>query len=316
MAIAMALPNVAWCQISSVVNDESSSDYTLRVTANLVQLNAVVMDRHKALVSGLSKDNFHIYEDNILQQIKHFSHEDAPVTVGLVIDNSGSMGPKRADLIAAALSFAHSSNPLDQIFVLNFNEHVSYGLPKGVPFTDRPDQLQLALSTIQTIGETALYDAIASALDHLKQSTCDKKVLIVISDGGDNASTHSLAQILDRSRDSSAIIYTIGIFDDQDGDQNPGPLKKLANQTGGEAFFPQSSRDITSICEGIARDIRNQYTLAYIPSISQRVGGYRRVEVKASSPDHGKLSVRTRTGYSVHAENLQTTRMVGHESHP
>jgi VWFA-related protein len=274
------------------------------------------MDQHKVLVAGLNKDNFHIYEDHVLQTIKHFSHEDVPVTVGLVIDNSGSMGPKRADLISAALSFAQSSNPRDQIFVVNFNEHVTYGLPANIPFTDRRDQLQLALSTIQTIGETALYDAIAAALDHLKQSTCDKKVLIVIGDGGDNASRISLAQVLDRSRNSSAMIYTIGIFDEQDSDQNPGVLKRFARETGGEAFLPQSSKEVASICQDIARDIRNQYTLAYVPSVPLRTGGYRSVEVKASSPGHGRLSVRTRTGYSVPVSQSQTSRTAGHASQP
>jgi VWFA-related protein len=263
----------------------------------MVILSATVLDRHNALVSGLEKDNFQVYENHVLQQIKDFGHEDVPVAVGLVIDNSGSMGQKRADVIAAALSFAQSSNPRDQMFVVNFNEHVSYGLPPNMPFTDRRDQLQLALSTITTVGETALYDAIATALDHLKQSNYDKKVLILISDGGDNASEHSLAQVIEMAKHSAAIIYAIGIFDEQDGDQNPGVLKRFAKETGGEAFFPESSKEIPSICEGIARDIRNQYTLAYVPIISDQDGGYRIVEVRVSAPGHGRLSVRTRAGY-------------------
>jgi VWFA-related protein len=292
-----------------------SSDYTLRVNANLVVLSATVVDRHNALVSGLGKDDFQVYEDRVLQPIRHFSHEDVPVTVGLVIDNSASMASKRADVIAAALSFARSSNPLDQIFVVNFNEHVTYGLPPKVAFTDRRDQLQQALSAIHTIGKTALYDAIALALDHLKQGKCDKKVLIVISDGDDNASTHSLAQVIEKAKASNAIIYAIGIFDEQDGDQNPGVLKRFAKETGGEAFFPESSQEIASICEGIARDIRNQYTLAYIPAIPKLDGGYRTVEVRASSPGHGRMSVRTRTGYSVpSAPALPPSERVGHDT--
>ncbi|MGD0548320.1 MAG: VWA domain-containing protein, partial [Terracidiphilus sp.] len=167
-----------------------------------------------------------------------------------------------------------------------------------------------------TIGETALYDAIATALDHLKQGKCDKKVLIVISDGGDNASQHSLAQVIEMAKASAAIIYAIGIFDERDGDQNPGVLKRFAKETGGETFFPESSQEIESICEGIARDIRNQYTLAYVPTNTALDGGYRIVEVKASSPGHGHLSVRTRTGYSVpSALPSQALRSVGHDSH-
>jgi VWFA-related protein len=296
----MAFSVASWSQIVSTPSQNHTSDaYTLKVNANLVILSATVVDRHNALVSGLDKNNFQIYEDHVLQQIKDFSHEDLPVTVGLVIDNSGSMASKRTDVIAAALSFSHSSNSRDQMFVVNFNENVSYGLPTGIPFTDRPDQLQLGLSNITAIGETALYDAIAVALDHLKQGSCDKKVLIVISDGGDNASKHNLAQVIEMARHSGAIIYAIGIFDEQDGEQKPDVLKRFAKETGGEAFFPQSSKELSLICEGIARDIRNQYTLAYVPKILKQDGGYRVIDVKVSSTGRGRLSARTRAGYFV-----------------
>jgi VWFA-related protein len=315
-AASISLPGVGSSQDSSSSQNRSSDNYTIRVNTNLVILSATVLDHHNALVSGLEKDDFQVYENHVLQQIKDFSHEDVPVAVGLVIDNSGSMGQKRADVIAAALSFAHSSNPRDQMFVVNFNEQVSYGLPPGIPFTDRQDQLQLALSAIKTIGETALYDAIATALDHLKQSQCDKKVLILISDGGDNASKRSLAQAIEMAKHSAAIIYAIGIFDEQDGDQNPGVLKRFAKETGGEAFFPESSKETSSICEGIARDIRNQYTLAYVPVISQQDGGYRVVDVRVSAPRHGHLSVRTRAGYFLpSAQPSSGLGTIGHDNH-
>jgi Ca-activated chloride channel homolog len=300
LAILTAFPGAVWSQaVSSPLQNYSSDGYTLKVNANLVILSATVVDRHNALVSGLDKNDFQIYEDHTLQIIKDFSHEDLPVTVGLVIDNSGSMASKRSDVIAAAMLFARSSNPQDQMFVVNFNEHVSYGLPAGIPFTDRPDQLQLELSDIQAIGQTALYDAIATALDHLQQGSCDKKVLILISDGGDNASKRNLAQVIEMARHSGAIIYAIGIFDEQDGEQNPGVLKRFAKETGGEAFFPQSSKELSLIYEGIARDIRNQYTLAYVPKILKRDGGYRVIDVKVNSTGRGRLSARTRAGYSV-----------------
>jgi VWFA-related protein len=317
LAILIAFSGAAWSQVVSTPSqNHSSDDYTLKVDANLVILSATVVDRHNALVSGLNKEDFQVYEDHVLQQIKDFSHEDLPVTVGLVIDNSGSMASKRSDVIAAALSFARSSNSRDQMFVVNFNEHVSYGLPTGIPFTDRPDQLQLGLSNINAIGETALYDAIATALDHLRQGSCDKKVLILISDGGDNASKHNLAQVIEMARHSGAIIYAIGIFDEQDGDQNPSVLKRFAKETGGEAFFPQSSKELSLICEGIAHDIRNQYTLAYVPKILKQDGGYRVIDVKVSSTGRGRLSARTRAGYFVPltlpAPGLGTA---GHDSH-
>jgi len=286
------------------------------VNTNLVILSATVVDRHYALVSGLDKEDFQVYEDHVLQHIKDFSHEDLPVTAGLVIDNSGSMASKRTDVIAAAMLFAHSSNSRDQMFVVNFNEHVSYGLPAGILFTDKPDQLQLGLSDVKAIGETALYDAIATALDHLQQGSCDKKVLILISDGGDNASKHNLAQVIEMARHSGAIIYAIGIFDEMDGDQNPGVLKRFAKETGGEAFFPESSKELALICEGIARDIRNQYTLAYVPTNHKQDGEYRVIDVKVSSPERGHLSARTRAGYFVPSIlPVPGFGMAGHDPH-
>ena len=314
LVLLMSLSRVALSQDSVSSRSIPSGNYTIRMNSNLVVLSATVVVRHNALVSGLGKDDFRVYEDHVLQEIKDFSHDDVPVAVGLVIDNSASMGQKRADVIAAALSFAHSSNALDQMFVVNFNEHVTYGLPPEIPFTDRRDQLQVALSAIKTAGETALYDAVVSALDHLKQSKCDKKVLILISDGGDNASQHSLAQVIEMAKHSSAIIYAIGIFDEQDGDQNPGVLRRFAKETGGEAFFPESSKEILSICDGIARDIRSQYTLAYVPTISNQDTGYRVVDVRASAQAHGHLTVRTRAGYFLPSASPQPGA-IGHDSH-
>jgi VWFA-related protein len=263
----------------------------------MVVLHATVLDHKNVLVSGLDKQNFQISEDGVPQQIKHFSHEDIPVTVGLVIDNSGSMGPKRSDVIAAALAFARSSNPKDQIFVVNFNDQVSFALPEKIPFTDNVAQLEMALSRVAAIGQTALYDAVDVALNHLSKGNRDKKVLIIISDGGDNASKHKLESILAMAKRADAIIYSIGIFDEQDGDQNPGVLRRFAEETGGAMFLPESSKDVVPICEHIARDIRSQYTLAYVPSNKSQDGTYRIVQVRAGAPGRGRLSVRTRQGY-------------------
>jgi VWFA-related protein len=297
--VAILMCQVAGAQNSEPPQGRPGDDYTLQLNANMVVLSATVLGHHNELVSGLGKDNFQIYEDGVLQQIRYFSHEDIPVTVGILVDNSGSMGPKRADVIAAAMAFARSSNPQDQMFVVNFNDRVSFGLPSNTPFTDRKDQLQLALSQIRTIGQTALYDGMVAGFDRLKQGDRDKKVLILISDGGDNASKHSLAQVIELAKQSAAIIYSIGIFDEQDGDRNPAVLNRFAKATGGEAFFPETSKEIAPICEGIARDIRNQYTLSYVPTIARQDGSYRVIEVKASAQGRGRLSVRTRAGYSV-----------------
>jgi len=293
----LVLPGLARTQASSTLQKEQAEEYVIGVKVNEVVLHATAQDRKGFLLAGLATEDFQVYEDGVLQLIKYFSHEDIPVTVGLVVDNSGSMKPKRADVIAAAVAFARSSNPEDQMFVVNFNEKVSFGLPDKMPFTDQAVELQVALSGIEADGETALYDAIAVALEHLKKGNRDKKVLIVISDGGDNASQHSLSQIRALAGHPDAIIYTIGIFDDEDDDRNPGVLKQLAKDTGGEAFLPKSLKEVGPICEQIARDIRNQYTIAYVPTNRKRDGTYRTIQVKASAPGHGRLLVRTRTGY-------------------
>jgi Ca-activated chloride channel family protein len=295
LVVLIALPALGWQQRPppQIPPDQ----YTIKVDVDMVVLRATAQDRKNVLVSGLAKDNFQVYEDGALQQIKHFSHEDIPVTVGLVIDNSGSMRPKRADVVAAALAFARSSNPRDEIFVVNFNEKVSFGLPDNIAFTDQVGQLEVALARVVPSGETALYDAVGISLQHLKKGTRDKKVLIVISDGGDNASRHKLNEITALAGQPDVIIYTIGIFDDQDGDRNPGVLKRLAEDTGGESFLPRSLKEVAPICERIAHDIRNQYTLAYVPTNRNRDGGYRAIRVKASAAGHKRLLVRTRTGY-------------------
>jgi Ca-activated chloride channel family protein len=314
--VLIALSSLPRAQATSPTQGLPAEPYTIKVNVDMVLLRATAQDRKNIPVSGLNKDDFLVYEDGVLQQIKYLSHEDIPVTVGLVIDNSGSMGPKRADVIAAATAFARSSNPKDQMFVVNFNEKVSFGLPANIPFTDQVSQLEAALSSIRARGETALYDAIAVALEHLKKGNRDKKVLIVISDGGDNASKRKLAETMALVGQPDAIIYTIGIFDDQDADRNPGVLKRLARDTGGEAFLPKSLTEIVPICEQIARDIRNQYTIAYVPTNRKRDGSYRVVQVKATALGRGRLSVRTRTGYfAPSALSSSTAKATSHEAH-
>ena len=274
-----------------------NGQYTIRVAVEMVVLHATVENRKGVHVSDLTKENFQVYEDRVLQQIKTFIHEDIPVTVGLVVDNSGSMRPKRADVTAAALAFARSSNPSDEMFVVNFNENVSFGLAADTPFTDQVPQLELALSRIKADGRTALYDAVAAALDHLKRAHRDKKVLIVITDGGDNASSQTLDAVTDMAIKSDAIVYAIGLFDEVDPDRNPRALKRLATATGGEAFLPESLQDVLPVCEHIAHDIRTQYAITYLPANQKQDGTYRAIQVKAKTPGFGRLSVRTRPGY-------------------
>lgn len=293
----IVLPGVARPQEISPSQTRQDVPYRISVSVDLVVLHATVRDRNGALVSGLGKADFQVYEDGVLQQVESISHEDIAVTVGLVVDNSGSMRPKRPEVISAALAFARSSNAEDQMFVVSFNENVSFGLPDDTPFTDQEDQLQAALSKIAADGMTALYDAVAAALEHLKKGSRNKKVLIVISDGGDNASKHNLAQIMAMAGQSDAVIYTIGVFDENDPDRNPRALKQLARATGGVAFLPDSVKEVFPICRQIAHDIRNQYSITYQSTNKSQDGTHRVIQVHAGTPGRERLSVRTRAGY-------------------
>jgi Ca-activated chloride channel homolog len=291
------LSGVAQPQTDVQSQSREGNPYTIDVSVDMVVLHATVQNSRGVLVSGLGQDEFEVYEDGVLQQIKYFTQEDIPVTVGLVVDNSGSMRPKRREVIAAALAFARFSNSDDQMFVITFNEHVSFGLPPDTVFTDEMATLEVALSRIAADGMTALYDATAAALEHLKKGNRDKKVLIVVSDGGDNASKHSLSEVMSLAGRSEAIIYAIGVFEEEDRERNPRVLKRLAKATGGEAFLPKSLTEVAPICERIARDIRNQYTLAYVPTNEKRDGLFRSIQVKARPLSGQRLVVRTRVGY-------------------
>jgi Ca-activated chloride channel homolog len=277
--------------------DHEATPFKISVFVRMITLNATVLDSKGNQVSGLTKEDFQVYEDGIIQEIEYFGREDIPVTVGIVIDNSGTMKPKRAEVIAAALAFARASNPKDQMFVVHFNENISLGLPDSMLFTDKVDQLENALSRINANGLTALYDAVAMALDHLNKGDLDKKALIVIADGEDNASKQSQEKVLAAADKSNAIIFTIDIFDETNPDRNPRVLKQLAKTTGGEAFLPDSITEIVSICKRIALDIRSQYSIAYIPTNNTQDGKFRALKVTARTRDGRRLFVRTRTGY-------------------
>jgi Ca-activated chloride channel homolog len=277
--------------------DEAQSAGAISVSVDLVVLDATVRDKKGGFVSGLEKQDFRVYEGDQPQTIELFRHEDVPVAVGLVLDDSGSMQPKRSDVAAAALAFVRSSNPEDEMFVVNFNENVTFGLPNGELFSAKPSELAQAVAGVPAAGRTALYDAIDVALTHLQRARRDKKALIVISDGGDNASNYTLNQVLQQVSRSDAIIYTIGLFDEDDTDQNPRVLKRIARASGGEAFFPEEPSAAVKICEGIAEDIRNQYTIGYAPANKNFDGSYRTVKVIAYGPGGAKLMVRTRAGY-------------------
>jgi Ca-activated chloride channel homolog len=277
--------------------EASGQPFRLSVTAELVLLDVSVKNTVGEHVSNLSKDNFRVYEDGKPQTITHFASDDVPVTVGLVIDTSGSMGPKYGDVVTAALAFIRASNRKDEVFVVNFGDHVRSGLPPGVPFTADIPQLRKALSWGAPAGLTALYDAISFSLHHLEKGKCEKKALMLVSDGGDNNSTHTSDEIMRMVRGSFATIYTIGIFDANDRDQNPGLLRRLARISGGESFFPEQLAAVIGICRQIASDIRTRYTIGYVPGRSGEQGSLRKIKVTASTPAGHKLVVHTRVSY-------------------
>ena len=284
-------------------NSFSDKDFTIRSDVRLVLLDVSVRDANGGFVSGLTKDNFTIYEDGKPQKIAQFANQDIPVTVGIVVDESGSMRPKRNETVTAAITFIESSNPQDEVFVINFNEKVYHGLPDTVLFTDNVKMLREALWSTPPEGRTALYDAIFASLHQLDMGRRDKKTLVLISDGGDNVSIHTRREVQNKVDESLATMYTIGIFDQDDPDRNPDVLKWLANVSGGVAYFPEKLEGIVPVCKQIAKDIRTRYTIAYIPP-DGKPGALRHVKVAASAPDHGKLIARTRTQYTYNPEEL------------
>jgi len=305
VAKALALPALFLIVLAGNAGQETlparqepdSGLFRVSVDVPLVVLHATVTDRQGGFASDLGQQDFEIHENGVPQSIRLFRNEDVPVTVGLVVDHSTTMGPKLAEVTAAARTFVRSSNRDDEMFVVNFNEKVSLGLPRTTRFTSNTDELEYAITGIPSGGMTALYDAIAKALEELQAGSRDKKVLIIVSDGGDNASGRTLPQVMKLAEQSSAVIYTVGVFDAEDPDQNPAVLKRLAQATGGEAFFPGRIGEVVAICERIARDIRHQYTIGYSPSNPARDGAYHAIRVMARSNGHDRLSVRTRTGY-------------------
>ena len=308
LLVVIALSSLARPQESSPSQSRPGDEYTIRVDVDMVILHATAQDHKHALVSGLDKDDFQVYEDGVLQPIKNFSHEDIPVTVGLVIDNSGSMGAKRADVIAAGLAFARSSNPQDQMFVVNFNERVSFGLPVNTPFTDQVAQLEVALSRIRAQGETALYDAVAAALEHLKMGNRDKKVLIIISDGGDNASKHKLAEIIAMVGQPDAIIYTIGIFDEQDAGSKPRGAQAACQGHGRRGL-------LAGIVKGRCSHLRKDRT-RYPQSVHDRICPYeQKAGRNVSSHPSESQRAGSRTLVGAHPDRLfRTVRNMRHHA--
>lgn len=273
-------------------------DYTLKVNSDLVLLDVGVKDAKGNYVAGLGKENFQVLENGRLQTVTQFAHDDAPVTVGLVIDTSGSMLRKYSQVVAAASIFLGASNPKDEIFVVNFNDKVIEGQPPDQLFSDNTEKLRATLNMTRPSGQTALYDAVIQGLTHLGWGKQDKKTLLLVSDGGDNRSKHTLEDVRRMVEQSRATIYTIGLFDEDNPDRNPKVLRQLSDISGGETYLPQETNEVLGICRQIAADIRARYTVGYVPSEGSAKGVHK-VKVNASESGGRKLIVHSRSSYLV-----------------
>ncbi|HEY1984757.1 MAG TPA: VWA domain-containing protein [Terracidiphilus sp.] len=279
-------------------NDAGS--YTLRVNAEEVVLNCTVLDAKGELVNDLNKNEFKVSEDKIPQTIVSLQHQDLPVSIGLLIDNSGSMRAKRDAIVSAALDLVKASNPGDETFVVNFSDQAYL----NQDFTSELDKLRSGLTQLSLSGGTAIYDTVVKSADKLeKTATRPRRALIVVTDGEDNASKMSLEDAIRRvQRMQGPVIYSIGLlFDGESSGRETRharqALELLAGGTGGISFFPSSLKEVDAVAAEVARDIRNQYTIAYRSTHASNAGSYHSVRVEAQAPGHNKLRVLTRTGY-------------------
>jgi Ca-activated chloride channel family protein len=259
-------------------------------------LHATVVDKSGHLITNLPKTAFQVYENDVQQTIKDFKREDVPVSMGLIVDNSGSMRDKREKVKEAALALVKDSNPQDEVFVVNFNDEAFLDTKD---FTSNIKDMEEALSKIDSRGGTAMRDAIRMSIDEAKEKgKRDKKVLVVVTDGNDNSSLISLENLVRASQQSGIIVYTIGLLSEEEHREASRAKRALAmvsNATGGQSYFPKDLADVTKIAHQVAHDIRNQYIITYTPSIQALDGTFRKIRVAANGPN--KPVVRTRSGY-------------------
>jgi len=278
------------------INLNDQGVFVLRKDVDEVLLHATVVDDKQRLVTNLDKAAFSVFEDGKSQNIISFRHEDIPVAIGIVIDNSGSMREKRNKVNQAALNLVRASNPRDEVFVVNFNDE--YYLDQD--FTNDLLKMKEALEKIDARGGTALYDAVVASADHLKRNArLEKKVIFVVTDGEDNASNETLEQAVKQLQEENGPqVYAIGILGDEEHPKRAKrALEIIAQRTGGVAFFPKTLDEVDQISRTIAHDIRNQYTIGYKPTNPRGSGGFRLVRVEAKAKGHGKMTVRTKSGY-------------------
>jgi Ca-activated chloride channel family protein len=272
------------------------ADQTIfRTQTRLVVLHATAEDKEGHLMMELPKSAFQIFENGVRQEIKSFRHEDVPVSLGLIIDSSASMTDKRDRVAAAALALVQSSNPEDEVFIVNFADTPSL----DVDFTNDAKELKKGLSRVDSHGETAMRDAIRTAIEHLKgRNKKDKKVLVVVTDGNDNSSLASLESVMRAAQQNEVLIYSVGLLGDEtprEAERAKRALDALAQATGGQVYYPKDVGEIDQIAPQIAHEIRNQYIVTYSPAVQEMDGSFRQIRVLVNSP--GVANVRTRSGY-------------------
>ena len=275
--------------------DDQATVFVFKKEVREVILQATVVDEQKRLVTKLDRTTFTTFEDGVPQLTTSFHLDDVPVAMGIVIDNSGSMRAKREKVNQAVLNLIRASNPNDETFVVNFSQD-SY---LDQDFTSDINLLQQALQQVSTRGSTALYDAIVASVVHLNNNTrVERKVLLVITDGRDNASQQTLQEASRRLQQKDGpTLYAIGLLGDELQQSDSRALQSLADSTGGVAFFPTSLDEVDNITRTVARDMHSQYTIGYKPTNHSQNAGYRVIEVKAQARGYHKLTVRTRSGY-------------------
>ena len=274
---------------------QEPSGAVFRADTRLVVLHASVVDKNGKLVTNLPRTAFKVYEDGIEQQIKIFRREDVPVSLGLVIDNSGSMRDKRREVEAAAVALVKASNPQDEVFVVNFNDDAYL----DVDFTSDIAKMEEGLARIDSRGGTAMRDAIYLSLQHLKEKgKHDKKVILVVTDGNDNTSEITLEKLVQRAQQAEVLVYAIGLLNEEEkreARRAKRALDAITQATGGQAYYPKSLEEVNRIALQVAHDIRNQYIIAYTPVNQVLDGSFRQIRVTVNGPNHPV--VRTRTGY-------------------
>jgi VWFA-related protein len=268
----------------------------IRVDTRLVVLPVSVSDRNGKLVTDLPRQAFHVFENGAEQTIKVFHREDVPISLGIIIDNSGSMRDKRHKVEVASLDLVKNSNPRDEVFIVNFNDEAYL----DVTFTNDMKQLEEGVSRIDSRGGTAMRDAISMSMDYLKEKgKKDKKVILVVTDGNDTASSGTLEKLVMKARQSQDVmIYAIGLLNEEDkreAKKAKRALDAITHESGGLSFYPKDTSEVERICLQVAQEIRNQYTIAYTPSDTALDGSFRQVRVTVKGP--GTPLVRTRAGY-------------------